>query len=133
MPIYGLSHITLIARDLARTAALLCNGLGAEEVYDSSEKNFSLSYEKFFLLGGVWLVVMEGEPTPRSYRHVAFKVGDADLPVYRAKLRELGVEVRPSRPRVAGEGRSLYFYDFDDNLFELHTGTLSQRLERYKA
>jgi hypothetical protein len=32
---------------------------------------------------------------------------------------------------VEGEGQSLYFYDFDNHLFELHTGTLAQRLARY--
>jgi hypothetical protein len=26
---------------------------------------------------------------------------------------------------------SLYFYDDDNHLFELHTGTLAERLERY--
>jgi fosfomycin resistance protein FosX len=39
--------------------------------------------------------------------------------------------MRPPRGRVAGEGRSLYFYDDDNHLFELHTGTLAERLERY--
>jgi hypothetical protein len=34
-------------------------------------------------------------------------------------------------PRVEGEGRSLHFYD-DNHLFELHTGTLEERLERYR-
>jgi hypothetical protein len=39
--------------------------------------------------------------------------------------------IQSSRPRVEGEGESLYFYDFDNHLFELHTGTLEQRLQRY--
>ena len=131
MPVQGISHITFIVRDLERMARLLCEGLGAEEVYDSASKNFSLSREKFFVLGGVWLAAMEGQPTQRSYRHVAFKVDEAELPVFEARLRSLGVELRPPRPRVEGEGQSLYFYDFDDNLFELHAGTLEQRIERY--
>ncbi|EIW18957.1 lactoylglutathione lyase-like lyase [Pelosinus fermentans DSM 17108] len=33
---------------------------------------------------------------------------------------------------MEGEGRSLYFYDYDNHLFELHTGTLTERLKRYK-
>jgi len=41
-------------------------------------------------------------------------------------------EIRPPRSRVAGEGASLYLYDFDNHLFELHTGTLEQRLARYR-
>ena len=127
----GISHITFIATDLERTAKLLCQGLGAKEIYDSTEKNFSISREKFFMLGGVWLAVMEGKPVDRSYRHVAFKVNAAELPALEARLRSLGAEIQPSRPRVEGEGQSLYFYDFDNNLFELHTGTLEQRLQRY--
>lgn len=113
-------------------ATLLCEGLGAEEVYDSGARNFSLSREKFFLLGGVWIAAMEGKPTERSYRHVAFKVDAKDLASLETRLRSLGVEVKPPRPRVEGEGESLYFYDFDNNLFELHAGTLQQRLERYR-
>ena len=132
MGIDGISHITFMATDLERTANLLCRGLGATEVYDSTEKNFSVSREKFFMLGGVWLAVMEGKPVDRSYRHIAFKVSAADLPALEARLRLLGAEIQPSRPRVEGEGQSLYFHDFDNNLFELHTGTLEQRLERYR-
>jgi fosfomycin resistance protein FosX len=128
----GISHITFLARDLERTANLLCEGLGATEVYDSSKRNFSISREKFFTLGGLWIAVMEGKAVERSYRHIAFKVSAADLPQLEAKLRSLGAEIQPSRPRVEGEGQSLYFYDFDNNLFELHTGTLEQRLQRYE-
>ena len=115
--IEGISHITFIASDLERTANLLCEGLGATEVYDSAKKNFSISREKFFMLGGVWIAVMEGKPVDRSYRHIAFKVNAADLPQLEAKLRSVGAEIQPSRPRVDGEGLSLYFYDFDNNLF----------------
>lgn len=75
---------------------------------------------------------MQGEPTPRSYKHVAFKVSEAELPAFESRLRSLGIEVRPPRPRVDGEGVSLYFYDYDDNLIELHSGSLEERLERYK-
>jgi fosfomycin resistance protein FosX len=131
MTVQGVSHLTFVVRDLERMSRFLCEGLGAEEVYDSATKNFSLSREKFFVLGGVWVAAMEGRPSERSYRHVAFKADDADLPSIEARLRSLGVEIRPPRQRVEGEGNSLYFYDFDNNLFELHTGTLEQRLERY--
>jgi fosfomycin resistance protein FosX len=131
MTILGVNHITFVARDLERTAELFSIGLGAIEVYDSKDKQFSLSREKFFLLGGIWLAFMQGEPTERSYRHVAFSVNEADLPEYEGRLRALGVEVKPPRPRVTGEGLSLYFYDYDNNLFELHTGTLKDRLKRY--
>jgi len=131
MTIHGVNHLTFIARDLDRTAELLVAGLGAIEVYDSEDKQFSLSREKFFLVGGVWLAFMQGEPIGRSYRHVAFSVEEDALAEYENRLRRLGVEIKPPRPRVSGEGLSLYFYDYDDNLFELHTGTLDERLKRY--
>ena len=74
-PILGLSHLTFIVSDVDRTARLFCEGLGAQEVYDSQGRNFSLSREKFVLLGGLWLAFMEGEPpSERTYRHVAFAV-----------------------------------------------------------
>ena len=86
---------------------------------------------KVFLLGGVWLALMQGEPLGRSYRHEAFAVDADELAIYESRLIAAGVEVKPPRLRVQGEGRSLYFYDFDNNLFELHTGPLHERLERY--
>jgi len=132
--IQGLSHVTFLVRDLERMSTFLCQGLGAREVYDSRGHNFSLSREKFFVLGGVWVAVMEGEPpAEHTYQHVAFKIAAADLPCYEAKLRALGAGIKPPRSRVEGEGQSLYVYDFDNHLFELHTGTLAQRLERYGA
>ncbi|MDH3452548.1 MAG: FosX/FosE/FosI family fosfomycin resistance hydrolase [Gammaproteobacteria bacterium] len=128
----GVGHITSVVRDLGRMAGFLCDGLGAEEVYDSASENFSPSREKFFVLGGVWIAAMEGAPLKeRSYRHLALQGSDNDLPKFEARLRALDVEIKPPRPRVEGEGRSLYFYDFDNHLFELHTGTLEQRLQRY--
>ena len=133
MTIRGVSHLTFIVRDLDRTSELFRLSLGALEVYDSGDRQFSLSREKFFLLGDVWLAFMQGEPLARSYRHVAFAVDDDELEQYESRLIEAGVEVKPPRPRVEGEGRSLYFYDFDNNLFELHTGTLNERLERYRS
>jgi fosfomycin resistance protein FosX len=103
--IQGLSHITFIVRDLERTAALLCEGLGATQVYDSAAKNFSLSRERFFLLGGLWIAIMEGAPpAQKSYQHVAFRVSPEELATFEARLHKLGVEVRPPRDRVEGEG-----------------------------
>lgn len=131
MAITGISHITFVVRDIDRTTKIWTECLGANEVYDSQAETFSLSREKFFDLAGVWIAVMQGEPSTRSYRHVAFNAEPDDLPAIEHKLRAIGVEIRPSRPRVDGEGQSLYFYDFDENLIEIHCGTLNERLERY--
>jgi fosfomycin resistance protein FosX len=130
--IEGLSHITFIVKDLERTTLLLVEALGGKEVYDSGDRQFSLSREKFFEVGGIWIAVMEGDPlVERTYNHVAFKVPADDLPRYRAAIERLGLPIREPRPRIEGEGQSLYFYDFDNHLFELHTATLSERLKAY--
>ena len=42
------------------------------------------------------------------------------------------IEIKPPRPRIEGEGLSLYFYDYDNHMFELHTGTLAERLQHYE-
>lgn len=130
--IESVSHITFVVRDVERMARLLCDIFDAEEVYDSTEKNFSISYEKFFVIGGTWIVVMEGEPMPEcSYNHVAFKVSASEFDDYVSRIKRLGLEVRPGRNRTEGESRSIYFYDYDNHLFELHTGTLQERLLHY--
>lgn len=129
----GISHITVVVQDLDRASRFFVEGLLAREIYDSRGRNFSISREKFFLIGGIWVAAMEGAPKPRSYHHVAFSVADAELDLFESRLRKLGIEMRPSRPRVSGEGRSLYFYDFDNNLYELHSGSLEERLRRYQA
>ena len=127
----GVSDLTFIVRDLDRAARFFSEGLGAQEVYDSAGREFSLSREKIFELDGLWLVAMAGEPpATRSYQHVALAVSDAALPDYARRLAAIGAEVRPPRPRVEGEGQSLY--DFDNHLFELHTGSLAQRPARYR-
>ena len=130
--IEGLSHMTFIVRDLERMTRLMTDVLGAREIYASGDKMFSRSREKFFDLAGLWIAVMEGEALPqRSYNHIAFKIRDEDFDAYRQRIEAASLEFEPPRPRVSGEGRSLYFYDYDNHLFELHTGTLRERLNRY--
>lgn len=129
--IEGISHVTFIVSDLDRMTTFLSQIFGAEEVYASGDRTFSVSREKFFLVGGVWVAIMEGDPlAEKSYNHVAFKIPDEEFDGYVERVRSSGAEILQGRSRVDGEGRSLYFYDYDNHLFELHTGTLEQRLER---
>jgi catechol 2,3-dioxygenase-like lactoylglutathione lyase family enzyme len=134
--IVGLSHITFTVRDLDRMEEILTTVLAARKVYDSGNETFSVSREKFFLVGEepamLWIAIMEGESLPtRTYNHVAFKISDADYTACFERVRTLGLDVREGRSRVEGEGRSIYFHDDDNHLFELHTGTLAERLKHY--
>lgn len=128
----GLSHITFIVSDLDLMQAILENVLDARCVYCSGDVQFSISEERFFLVDDIWIATMSGEPLPeRSYNHVAFRIDDTEFEDRKARIEALGLDLRPPRPRVEGEGRSLYFYGPDNHLFELHTGTLEERMQRY--
>ncbi|MII82192.1 FosX/FosE/FosI family fosfomycin resistance thiol transferase, partial [Salmonella enterica subsp. salamae] len=75
---------------------------------------------------------MEGDSLQeQTYNHIAFRIQSEEVDEYIERIKSLGVEIKPERPRVEGEGRSIYFYDFDNHLFELHAGTLEERLKRY--
>lgn len=132
--VQGLSHITFVVSDLDRMERLLTHVLDARKVYDSGSVTFSLSPERFFLVGpeDIWIAIMEGGSLPtRSYNHIAFRIDDGEYDDRLGRVRELGLEVREGRSRVEGEGRSIYFHDYDNHLIELHSGTLQSRLKRY--
>ena len=73
--IEGLSHITFIVRDLDRMEQILTSVLSARKVYDSGNNTFSLSREKFFLVGAepaaVWVAIMEGESRHSKFSRLA--------------------------------------------------------------
>ena len=138
----GLSHMTFIVSDLDRMEVLLTTVLDARKMYDSGDRTFSVSRERFFIVGDgagdpdapapIWIATMEGTPVPSpTYNHVAFKIEEIDYERCLAAIQSLGLEVREGRARIDGEGCSIYFHDYDNHLFELHTGTLSERLARY--
>ena len=127
-----LSHITFIVKDLVKSSLLFKSIFNANEIYSSGEKTFSYSKEKFFMINDLWICLMEGEPLSEcTYNHVAFKIHNDEYDRYLEKIKKLGLEIKPERPRLSGEGRSIYFYDYDGHLFELHTGTLDERLRLY--
>jgi len=131
--IEGLSHITLIVSDLERMTHFLTSVFGAKEVYSSGDNTFSVSKEKYFVINDLWRAIMEGTPlSEKTYNHIALKIPESDFEVYVNRVESLNVETLKGRNRIDGEGRSYYFYDYDNHLFELHTGTLDQRPKRYE-
>ena len=130
--IKGLSHLTFIVSDLDKMEVMLTRVLDAKKIYDSGENTFSLSKERFFEIGGLWIAIMEGNSLPtQTYNHVALKIDAEEYDDRLARINSLGLQVREGRSRIEGEGQSIYFYDYDNHLFELHSGTLHERLLRY--
>ncbi|MGX7137265.1 FosX/FosE/FosI family fosfomycin resistance hydrolase [Enterococcus silesiacus] len=129
-----ISHMTFIVQDLEKATLFFEKIFGAKEVYSSGINTFSIAQEKFFLMNDLWIAIMQGDSLPtKTYNHIAFKIEESEYDDYLEKINSLGLEIKEGRPRVAGEASSIYFYDFDNHLFELHTGTLEERLSRYQA
>ncbi|MDG4615181.1 FosX/FosE/FosI family fosfomycin resistance thiol transferase [Enterococcus faecium] len=107
----------------------------SKEIYDSQQKKFSLYPEKFFLVKDLWIAVMQNSSNklPKTYNHIAFKIDEQDIDSFVSKIQMLGLTVEPGRSRVKDEASSIYFYDYDNHLFELHTGTLQERLKSYNS
>ena len=62
---------------------------------------------------------MEGDPLPvKTYNHIAFKISEGDFDMYLDKITKLGLEIIDDRSRLPGEGKSIYFFDYDNHLFE---------------
>ena len=131
LQVKGLSHITFICKDLEKTAQMLKGVLNATEIYCSGDTIFSISKEKFLQVAGIWIALMEGESIEKTYNHIAFQVNDKELNEFETKVHSFGLTILPGRKRENSEGRSLYFYDYDNHLFELHTGDLKTRLNFY--
>ena len=130
--IEGVSHITFIVNDLDKTTQLYKELFNAKEVYYSGEKRHSLFKERFFIIGNQWIAIMEDTNIlNRTYHHVAFKISESDVDSFLSKIKLLNLELKTPRERVLGEGYSIYFYDYDNNLFELHTENLEKRLASY--
>lgn len=129
-----ISHITFIVQNLDKATLFFEEIFTAKEVYSSGVNTFSLAQEKFFLIDDLWIAIMEGDSLPiKTYNHVAFKIEESEYDNYLEKINALGLEIKEGRQRVAGEANSIYFYDFDHHLFELHTGSLEERLKRYQS
>ena len=131
--IEGLSHIMFIVRDLDKMEDILMKVLDAKRIYNSDDRTYSLSSERFFFdVGAIWVVTMVGGPLrDKNYNHVVFKMTPDDYNDRLQRIPARGLELKEGRSRVEGEGRSIYCYDNVNHMFELHRGTLQERLRCY--
>jgi catechol 2,3-dioxygenase-like lactoylglutathione lyase family enzyme len=116
-----ISHIALIVQDPARTAALLAELFASKIV---SRKDSEGHEETFVRLGRTWFVLVKADvQRPRTGDHVAFSVSKSTLLACAEKLKQIGQEFLFARSDTA-----LYFYDYDNHLFELDTMDLEKDL-----
>jgi catechol 2,3-dioxygenase-like lactoylglutathione lyase family enzyme len=108
----SISHIALVVKDPARTAALFHDLFDARATQrEDSEGHL----ETFVSLGGTWIVLV-GAPVqrPRTGDHIAFRATPETLEATVAKLQSMGREYIRAR-----SNRALYFFDYDEHVFEL--------------
>lgn len=92
--VQGLSHMTFIVSNLDKMQEILTTVLDAKNIYGSGEKTFSLSKERFFDIGGIWVATMEGKRlADKTYNHVAFKIAPSDYDDRLERINALGLEV----------------------------------------
>ena len=117
----SLSHIALVVKDPARTAALFRDLFSARVIERKDEEGH---LETFVRLGGLWLVLV-GAPIERARTgdHIAFRATAEVLEATAAKLQAMGREFIRARSNSA-----LYFFDYDDHVFELDTEDMDKEL-----
>ncbi|HVU82960.1 MAG TPA: VOC family protein [Rhodanobacteraceae bacterium] len=110
----SISHIALVVADPARTARLF-ESLFATKIVSRIDADGH--DETFFNLGNTWFVLVKGAAQrERSGDHVAFHVTDAELHATTEKLKAKNMEFI-----LARSDSSLYFFDYDNHVFELDT------------
>ena len=119
----SISHIALVVRDPARTAALFHDLFSARAVERADEQGH---LETFVRLGGIWIVLV-GAPVQRARTgdHIAFHATAAILEATVAKLETMGCEFIRAR-----SNKALYFFDYDDHVFELDAEDIDKELGR---
>ena len=117
----SISHVALVVKDPARTAALFQDLFDARMVQRQDDEGH---LETFVRLGGAWIVLV-GAPVERTRTgdHIAFQATPDILEATAAKLQRMGREFVRAR-----SNRALYFFDYDDHVFELNTEDIDEEL-----
>jgi catechol 2,3-dioxygenase-like lactoylglutathione lyase family enzyme len=117
----SISHIALVVKDPAKTAALFHDLFSVRPLERKDEEGH---LETFLRLGGTWIALV-GAPVqrPRTGDHIAFKATPEVLEATAARLQAMGREFIRARANTA-----LYFFDYDDHVFELDTEDINEEL-----
>jgi catechol 2,3-dioxygenase-like lactoylglutathione lyase family enzyme len=117
----AIGHIALIVQNPARTASLFKELFASRIV---SRKDSDGHEETFVQLGQTWFVLVEADvQRSRTGDHIAFSVSKDALLACAEKLKQMGQEFLLARSDTA-----LYFFDYDNHVFELDTTDLGKDL-----
>ena len=117
----AISHVALVVKDPVKTARLF------KELFDTkviSRIDADSHEETFIRMGRTWFVLVQAPvERPRTGDHIAFSVSKATLLACADKLKALNHEFMLARADTA-----LYFFDYDNHVFELDTTDLDAEL-----
>ncbi len=117
----SISHIALVVKDPARTAALFHDLFGVRAIEREDEEGH---VETFVKVAGTWIVLVGASvQRARTGDHIAFRATPEMIDATIAKLQRMGREFIRAR-----SNRALYFFDYDDHVFELDTEDLDKDL-----
>ena len=121
-----IAHVALIVRDPARTAGFL------RDLFDTPVRRRTDADghdETFVRLGETWFALVGADVTrERTGDHIAFRVAPEAISSMADKLKSKGLEFILSH-----SGTSLYFFDFDNHVFELDSSGEEEELNRLAA
>jgi catechol 2,3-dioxygenase-like lactoylglutathione lyase family enzyme len=118
----SIAHVALVVREPARTAELFRTLFDCRSV---SRRDPEGHDEMFVKLGDTWFALIQGYiERARTGDHIAFKVSKETLEATAQKLEALQLEHIRAR-----SSSSLYFFDYDNHVFELDTATLEEELK----
>jgi catechol 2,3-dioxygenase-like lactoylglutathione lyase family enzyme len=123
----SIAHIALTVRDPARTAEFL------RELFDDvpvlRRTDADGHDETFVRLGVTWIALIGADVRrERTGDHIAFRVARETISTVAEKLRSRGRELI-----LTETGSSLYFFDFDNHMFELDSSEEEQKLDALVA
>ena len=117
----SINHIALTVADPERTALLFETLFASKAICRVDEDGHD---ETFINLGNTWFVLVKASvERQRTGDHIAFHVTKATLLAIAEKLRAMNLEFM-----LARSDSSLYFFDYDNHVFELDTVDLGNEL-----
>jgi catechol 2,3-dioxygenase-like lactoylglutathione lyase family enzyme len=121
--ITGLNHITIAVSDLAQSLKFYRDILGFKA-------HVKWQNGAYLSVGDMWFCLSCDESSPaQDYTHIAFSISEADFRLFSERVVAQGVNIWKEN---RSEGLSLYILDPDGHKLELHSGSLSSRLESLK-
>lgn len=118
----SISHVALVVSDPARTASLFEMLFAARVVQRRDADGHD---ETFVNLGNTWFMLAKATvERQRTGDHIAFRATKEELAATAEKLTAMNLEFIMARSNT-----SLYFFDYDNHVFELDTTDIDSELE----